>query len=187
MPKISRPPRGPEAGASWPLFFPFSPAMLSFRGRDGTTGILPAIAECALSRSPLTIGVGICRRSYNEDYWERFTYHLAMESLEFVCNIPSADIADKVNATGAVSGHRVKDKFAHAGLTPLPARVVSAPLIAECSVNLECVVRHILNVGSHDLFMGEVVMIHIDEAVEKGEKRPAWRDLPEVVPGEETP
>jgi len=158
--------------------------MFTCRGKDGTTGILPALGQCVLSRAPLMVGVAICRRYYNKEYWERFTYHLALESMEFVCNIPSQDIAEKVNAAGAVSGHQVKDKFAHAGLTSLPALKVSAPLIAECPINLECVVRHILNVGSHDMFVGEVVMIHIDEEIASGKKQLIWTDLPAVVPPE---
>ena len=147
--------------------------------------MMPALGQCILSRAPLTIGVSICRRYYNQDYWERFTYHLILESLEFVCNIPSQEIADKVRPSGSVSGHQVEDKFAHIGLTPIPALCVSAPLIAECPVNFECLVKQILNVGSHDMFIGEVVMIHTDEEIASDRKRLIWTDLPAVAAPEE--
>ena len=58
---------------------------------------------------------------------------------------------------------RGRDKFAELGLTALPATKVSAPLIAECPINVECVVRHQLALGAHDLYIGEVVAVHYDE------------------------
>ena len=65
---------------------------------------------------------------------------------------------------GLVSG-RQTDKFAATGLTPIPAAEVKPPLIAECPINIECVVRHELRLGSHDLFVAEVVALHADEKI----------------------
>ncbi len=60
-------------------------------------------------------------------------------------------------------------KFAEARLTPIPGLKVRAPLIRECPVNLECVVRNFLVLGSHVLFLAEVVALHADdEVVENG-------------------
>ncbi len=51
------------------------------------------------------------------------------------------------------------------GLTPILARKIRVPLIKECPVNLECVLRHFITLGMHDLIIGEIVSIHVDEQV----------------------
>ena len=57
------------------------------------------------------------------------------------------------------------DKFKETGLTPVPASKVKPPLIEQCPVNLECVVRQKLPLGAHHLFLGEVVATHVDESL----------------------
>jgi len=99
----------------------------------------------------------------------RFSHSLIKSSGEFTVNVPSADMARAVDLCGQISG-RDGDKFAIAGLTPVRASEVSAPLVAECPVSLECRVRHVYKAGSHDLFVGEIVAVQAAEAVvdEKG-------------------
>jgi flavin reductase (DIM6/NTAB) family NADH-FMN oxidoreductase RutF len=69
-----------------------------------------------------------------------------------------------IDYCGFVSG-KDTDKFAATGLTPVLARKIRVPLIKECPVNLECVLRHFITLGMHDLFIGEIVNIHVDEQV----------------------
>jgi flavin reductase (DIM6/NTAB) family NADH-FMN oxidoreductase RutF len=95
---------------------------------------------------------------------ERLTYSLMRETGEFVLNIPPASLVRAVDFCGTVSGQE-RDKFAEARLTPMAGLKVRAPLIRECPVNLECVVRHSLVLGSHVLFVAEVVALHADEEV----------------------
>ena len=87
-----------------------------------------------------------------------------MDSKEFVVNIPGEGLLDATDVCGTVSGRRA-DKFALTGLTTESADVVGPPLIAECAVNLECKLLHTIPLGVHDLFVGEVVAAHADEAV----------------------
>lgn len=94
----------------------------------------------------------------------RFSHGLIARSGEFVVNVPSSGMSRAVDLCGNVSGRR-QDKFAMAGLTRAPARVVSAPVVAECPLALECRVRHTYRAGSHDLFVGEVVAVQADEDV----------------------
>jgi flavin reductase (DIM6/NTAB) family NADH-FMN oxidoreductase RutF len=94
----------------------------------------------------------------------RYSHDLVSVSREFVVNIPDAEQLEGVDVAGVWSG-REHDKFAELGFTALPASKVGAPLIAECPVNLECVVRHQLALGSHDLFIAEIVATHYDEEV----------------------
>ncbi len=94
---------------------------------------------------------------------ERFSHGLIKATGQFVVNLPSSEQLWAVDYCGTRSG-RHEDKFAAAGLTPVPASEVRPPLIAECPINVECVVRHELSLGSHDLFIGEVVAVHADES-----------------------
>lgn len=100
----------------------------------------------------------------------RFSHGLLAAARAFVVNLPDAGQLEAVDVAGVWSG-RDHDKFAELGFTALPASKVSAPLIAECPVNLECVVRHQLALGSHDLFIGEVVATHYDEQLLDGHGR----------------
>jgi flavin reductase (DIM6/NTAB) family NADH-FMN oxidoreductase RutF len=101
----------------------------------------------------------------------RHSYGLVAAAREFVVNIPRAAHAEQVDLAGIISGREV-DKFAACGFTAQPAAKVGAPLIAECPVNLECVVRHQLSLGSHDLFLGEIVATHYDEEMLDSRGRP---------------
>lgn len=76
-------------------------------------------------------------------------------------NVPTQKLLKATDFCGTKSGKKV-DKFSETKLTPVKAEKVKAPLIKECPVNLECVVRQILELGSHDLFLGGIVATHID-------------------------
>lgn len=93
------------------------------------------------------------------------------ESMEYVINIPSEKLARITDYCGIVSGKTV-NKFETTGLTPVPASAVKAPLIEECAVNIECKVKDILNYGSHDIFVGEIVAIHYNEEAIKEDGTP---------------
>jgi flavin reductase (DIM6/NTAB) family NADH-FMN oxidoreductase RutF len=84
-------------------------------------------------------------------------------------NIPPTKFIKETDYCGVVSGRDV-DKFSETKLTPEPADRVQAPLIKECPVNIECKLKDVIPLGAHDLFLGEIVQIHIDEEIleEKG-------------------
>ncbi|MCA1596963.1 MAG: flavin reductase family protein, partial [Chloroflexi bacterium] len=92
----------------------------------------------------------------------RYSTTIITETGEFAINIPSADIAYEVDLCGTLSG-RDADKSRISGLTELPASVIRAPLLAECPVNMECQTRQVIPLGSHVLFLAEVVALHIEE------------------------
>ncbi|NLV17652.1 MAG: flavin reductase family protein [Syntrophomonadaceae bacterium] len=95
---------------------------------------------------------------------DRYSHKLISKSGHFVINIPTTDQVEAVDYCGMVSGREV-DKFKKTGLTPIPASLVNAPLIKECPVNVECEVKQIIKLASHDLFLAEIVANHIDEEV----------------------
>ena len=96
----------------------------------------------------------------NRDY----SFDLLQASKECVIAIPTVEIADKVVGCGNTSGAKA-DKFKKFGLTPKPATLVDAPLIAECFANLECRVVDTKLVSKYCLFILEVVKAWVDPTV----------------------
>lgn len=93
---------------------------------------------------------------------ERHSYEMLKKSGRFVINFVSENLLASCDYCGIRSGRDI-DKFAEMKLTKLPANEVSAPLIAESPINMECKVFDILNLGSHDMFLADVVAIHVDD------------------------
>ena len=93
---------------------------------------------------------------------ERYSYGLIKESGEFVLNLTTAALVRAADFCGVRSGREV-DKFTQLGLTPLPAREVACPLVGESPVNLECRVCDVIPLGSHDLFLADVLAVHVEE------------------------
>lgn len=71
---------------------------------------------------------------------------------------------EKADICGFKSGKNV-DKFKLCAFTALPASKVSSPMIKECPVNIECLLKTNLQLGSHDIFIGEVRAIHVDRDI----------------------
>lgn len=118
---------------------------------------LLTIAWCGIDCSdPETVHVSIRP--------ERHSYRMILESGCFTVNIPTVEMIRIVDMCGVISGSE-GDKFERVGLTAAPAKIVQAPLVAECPINLECEVKHMIPVGVHHMFIGEVVAKHADEEV----------------------
>jgi flavin reductase (DIM6/NTAB) family NADH-FMN oxidoreductase RutF len=94
----------------------------------------------------------------------RYSHGLIQETGEFVVNVPDEGLLDEVEYCGFVSGQEV-DKFTARNLTPAPGSAVKTPIIAECPINIECRVCHTLSLGTHDLFVGEVVGVEVNQDV----------------------
>jgi flavin reductase (DIM6/NTAB) family NADH-FMN oxidoreductase RutF len=117
------------------------------------------LAMChVFSLKPPIIGVGISPR--------RYSYGLFKASKDFAVNIPTKSILKAVEVCGAKSGRKV-DKFQASGLTREKAEKVSAPLIAECPVNIECTKVQEIDAGDHTWFLGEVVAARADPGYDK--------------------
>jgi flavin reductase (DIM6/NTAB) family NADH-FMN oxidoreductase RutF len=94
----------------------------------------------------------------------RYSHGLIKEQKEFVVNIPTSDIVKETDICGTVSG-RDTDKFKMTGLHTEPAKEVKAPLITECPVSLECKVKDSILLGTHEMFIAEIVAVHVEESV----------------------
>jgi flavin reductase (DIM6/NTAB) family NADH-FMN oxidoreductase RutF len=82
---------------------------------------------------------------------------------EFVVNVPNADLVMAVDYCGVASGKEL-NKFERTGLVTAPCTKVGAPLIRQCPVNMECQVRQKLDLGSHTMFLAEIVAVHATKA-----------------------
>ncbi|MBE6207108.1 MAG: flavin reductase family protein [Rikenellaceae bacterium] len=92
---------------------------------------------------------------------ERHSHAILKRTGEFVINLTTRALARATDWCGVRSG-RDYDKFREMGLTALPAKHVQAPLVAESPVNIECRVRQMIELGSHDMFLAEVVGVEVD-------------------------
>ena len=93
---------------------------------------------------------------------ERWSHHLIAESGEFVINVTTDSLVRAADFCGVRSG-KDTDKFAEMKLTALPASKVSAPLLAQSPISLECKVTEVKHLGSHDMFIAEIVAIQVDD------------------------
>jgi flavin reductase (DIM6/NTAB) family NADH-FMN oxidoreductase RutF len=136
--------------------YPSPAALITAVDSEGTPNIITLAEVFNISiRQPVIVGIAIRPATYS--------HGLISATREYVINLPTSQLVAQVDACGSVSGRSGVDKFGAFGLTPLPASEVSPPLIEECPVNVECRVTGIQTVGDHDLFLGEVVAVHVDE------------------------
>jgi flavin reductase (DIM6/NTAB) family NADH-FMN oxidoreductase RutF len=132
------------------------PVVLVSCGHGEQANILTIAWTGILCSNPPQVGIGVQP--------SRHSHGLIRETGEFVVNIPGEGLLDEVEYCGFVSG-RDALKFAASGLTPVPGSAIQTPIIAECPINLECRLVHTLPLGSHDLFVGEVVAVQLSEDV----------------------
>ena len=94
----------------------------------------------------------------------RHSNKLIRDTGDFVVNIPSKDILRKVDMCGIVSG-KGTDKFKLCSFTARPSTKIRSPIINECPVNIECKLKSVANLGVHDIFIGEILAVHVDDAI----------------------
>jgi flavin reductase (DIM6/NTAB) family NADH-FMN oxidoreductase RutF len=92
----------------------------------------------------------------------RFSHGIISKNKDFVINLTTKELAFATDWCGVKSG-RDFDKFKEMKLHPAQADKVQAPLIAESPVNLECVVKEVVELGTHDMFLAEIVSVHGDK------------------------
>jgi flavin reductase (DIM6/NTAB) family NADH-FMN oxidoreductase RutF len=101
---------------------------------------------------------------------ERYSYDIIRTTGQFVVNMPTVRQARAVDWCGMVSG-RTYDKFEKMALHPAPALKVQCPIVRECPLNIECRVRQALELGSHTLFLADVVAVQVSSELVDGKGR----------------
>ena len=93
---------------------------------------------------------------------ERYSYQLIKQTGEFVINLTNRKLAKAADWCGVKSG-RDTNKFEQMHLTPQKGQLVSAPIILESPLNIECKVKQIIPLGSHDMFLADVLGVQASE------------------------
>ena len=149
----------------------------SWRGSTLLNPEPPVLVSCGGLEKPNLITIGwtgtICTQPSMVSISvrpERYSHHLIQESGQFAINLPTEALVRSVDWCGVKSGRDV-DKFSACGLHSAPGSVLTdCPILEESPVNLECRVTQVIPLGSHDLFLAEVVACDVDESLldEKG-------------------
>ena len=141
------------------LLSPVPPALVTCRNGDEVNVITIAWTGILNSQPPKTyISVRPTRHSYD----------MILSSREFAINLTPENLVRAADWCGIHTGAKV-NKFERCHLTPEPASEIAAPLIAECPIALECRVCDVIPLGSHTMFLADIVAVDAEEALLDGE------------------
>ena len=136
------------------MLYPLPAVMVSVTDGKGEDDIITVAWTGTICTNPPMVYISVRP--------ERHSYHMIKETGEFVINLTTEKLAKATDFCGVRSGRDV-DKFKETGLTREKADIVSAPMIQESPVSIECRVKEIKELGSHHMFLADVVAVHADE------------------------
>lgn len=137
------------------MLYPLPAVLVSVAGKNGEQNVFTASWTGTICSDPPMVSVSVRP--------ERYSYSLLEETGEFVLNLTTEALVFATDFCGVRSG-RDMNKFEKAGLTPVKAEKVGAPLIAESPVNIECRVTECKKLGTHHMFLAKVEAVHAEEA-----------------------
>ncbi len=138
------------------MLYPVPAVIVSCRGIDGRDNCLTVAWAGTVCSDPAMVSISVRK--------ERFSHKLIKESGEFVINLTTEDMVKATDFCGVKSG-RDLDKFEKTGLKKMESMVVKAPSIEQSPVCIECKVTEIKELGSHDMFIAEVVHVSVDDSL----------------------
>ena len=136
------------------MLYPLPAVLVTVADKQGKSNVFTVAWAGTVCTNPPMVSISVRK--------ERFSHAMLLETGEFVINLTTEKLVYATDYCGVTSGRDV-DKFAKCHLTKEAADEVSAPLIAESPVNIECKVREIKELGSHHMFLADVVAVHADE------------------------
>lgn len=136
------------------MLYPVPAVMLSCQREGEKPNIITVAWAGTICSDPVMLSVSIRK--------ERHSHDIISETGEFVVNLTTEELCYATDYCGVKSGRDV-DKFKEMHLTAEKSSKVKAPLIEESPVNLECKVVDVKELGSHDMFIAQVVAVHVDE------------------------
>ena len=135
------------------MLYPLPAIMVSLTDTRGNSNIITLAWAGTICTNPPMLSVSIRP--------ERYSYDIIKETGEFVVNLTTKELTYATDYCGVKSGRDV-DKFKEMKLTKLASEKIKAVAIAESPVNIECKVREIMELGSHSLFIADVVNVRVD-------------------------
>lgn len=137
------------------MLYPLPAVMVTVADGEGRDNIITVAWTGTVCTNPPMVYISVRP--------ERYSYHMIAKTGEFVINLTTRKLAYATDYCGVKSGREV-DKFASLRLTRQKASKVLPPLIGESPVNMECRVTECMKLGSHHMFLAEVVTVHASEA-----------------------
>lgn len=148
---------GPNAKRVWKagtMLCPVPVVMVTCMRDGGRANIATVAWTGTVCSEPPMLSISLRKATHS--------HGIIMATKEFVVNVPSVHQIRATDLCGVISG-REEDKFARTGLTAGPATTIKAPIIIECPVNIECAVRRVVELGSHTMFLAEVMAVQVSE------------------------
>lgn len=136
------------------FIYPVPAVMVSLKDNTGKMNIITIAWTGTICSDPPMAYISVRR--------ERASYAMLKETGEFVINLPDEPLVKALDYCGVRTGAKT-DKWKDMGLTPGKSSVISAPTIEEAPVSIECRVKDVIPLGSHDMFLAEVVAVQVDE------------------------
>lgn len=136
------------------MLYPLPVVMVSVADAAGNSNIITVAWAGTINSDPPMVSISVRK--------ERHSYPMLMETKEFCVNLTNKELTFATDLCGVKSGSKV-NKWKEAGLTPEPCSVIKAPMIKESPVNIECKVTRTEDLGTHTIFYGEVVSVHVDD------------------------
>ncbi len=136
------------------MLYPVPAVMVSCKREGEKPNIITVAWAGTINSDPAMVSISVRK--------QRYSYDIIKETKEFVINLVNEELTFATDYCGVKSGRDV-DKFKEMKLTAIDSRYVAAPSIAESPVNIECKVKDIIPLGSHDVFLAEVVNVTVDD------------------------
>ena len=135
------------------MLYPVPAVMISCKRPDERPNIITVAWAGTICSDPAMVSISVRK--------ERYSYEIIKETSEFVINLTTNDLTFATDYCGVKSGRDV-DKFKEMNLTPCESKTIAAPGIAESPVSIECKVKQIIELGSHDMFLAEVTAVSVN-------------------------
>ncbi|MBD5502468.1 MAG: flavin reductase family protein [Lachnospiraceae bacterium] len=136
------------------MLYPLPAVLVSVADRAGRSNVFTVAWTGTICSDPPMVSISVRP--------ERYSYHMIEETGEYVINLTTESLAYATDYCGVKSGRDV-DKWKEMGLTQIRGGHVQAPMVAESPVNIECRVTQKLELGTHHMFLAEVLAVHVDE------------------------
>lgn len=136
------------------MLYPLPAVLVSCGDREGKINLMTAAWTGTVCSDPPMVYVSVRK--------ERFSHHMIQETGEYVINLTTEELAIATDFCGVRSGKDM-DKFKEMHLTPAFGELQYAPMIVESPVSIECRVKNVMELGSHDMFVAEVTAVYVDE------------------------
>ncbi|MCH5250178.1 MAG: flavin reductase family protein [Lachnospiraceae bacterium] len=136
------------------MLYPLPAVLVSVADKQGNSNLLTIAWTGTICSNPPMVSISVRP--------ERYSYHMLDETGEFVINLTTEKLCFATDYCGVKSGKDI-DKWKAMKLNKVPAEKVSVPMVKESPVNIECKVVEKKELGSHHMFIAEVVAVHVDE------------------------